>query len=59
MTITPREEDEFERMRLVTEIERDRLVIAQYEEHQAFYRGKVEYNRYKVGRLDERLGGGS
>jgi hypothetical protein len=59
MTTTPREEDEFERMRLVAEIERDRLLIAQYEEHQAFYRDRVEDNRYKLGRLDERLGGGS
>jgi hypothetical protein len=59
MTSTPSEEDEFERMRLVAEIERDRLLIAQYEEHQAFYRGRVEDNRYKLGRLDERLGGGS
>jgi hypothetical protein len=56
---TPRENDEFERMRLVAEIERDRLLIAQYEEHQAFYRDRVEDNRYELGRLDERLGGGS
>lgn len=42
MTTTPRENDEFERMRLVAQIERDRLLIAQYEEHQAFYRGRVE-----------------
>jgi hypothetical protein len=59
MTITPREKDEFERMRLVAEIEQHRLLIAQYEEHQAYYRGRVEGNRYKLGRLDERLGGGS
>ena len=59
MTITPRENDEFERMQLVAQIERDQLLIAQYEEHQAFYRGRAGDNRYKLGRLDERLGGGS
>jgi len=59
MTTTPRQDDEFERMRLVAQIERDRLLIAQYEEHQAFYRGRVEDSRYELGRLDERLGGGS
>jgi hypothetical protein len=59
MTITPREKDEFERMRLVAEVEHYRLLIAQYEEHQAYYRGRVEDNRYQLGRLDERLGEGS
>ena len=58
MTI-PKENDEVERMRLVAQIERDRLLIAQYEEHQAFYRGRVEDGRYELGRLDEQLGGGS
>lgn len=55
----PREEDHFERIRLVAQIDRDRLLIAQYEEHQAFYRNRVEDSRYELGRLDERLGGGS
>ncbi|MGH8573273.1 MAG: hypothetical protein ACREX8_11960 [Gammaproteobacteria bacterium] len=59
MTTTPREDDEFERMCLVAEIERYRLLIAQYEEHQTFYRGRIETNRYKLGRLDKRLGGES
>jgi hypothetical protein len=59
MTTTPREDDEFERIRLVAEIEHARLLIAQYDEHQAYYRGRVEDNRYQLGRLDERLGGGS
>ena len=49
-----RERDEFERMRLVAQIERDRALIAQYEEHQAFYRARVEDSRYELGRLDER-----
>ena len=37
---TPNERDEFERMRLVAQIERARDLIAQYEEHQEFYRPK-------------------
>jgi hypothetical protein len=59
MTTTPREDDEFERIRLAAEIEHARLLIVQYEEHQAYYRDKVEDNRYQLGRLDERLGGES
>jgi hypothetical protein len=54
---TPRERDEFERMRLTEQIERDRALVAQYELHQAFYRGRIEDNRYELGKLDERLGG--
>ena len=53
----PREQDEFERMRLIDQIERDRALIAMYEENQAFYRARVEESRYTLGRLDERLGG--
>jgi hypothetical protein len=59
MTNTPREKDEFKRIQLVAEIEHARLLIAQYEEHQAYYRGRVEDDRYQLGRLDERLGGES
>ena len=59
MTITPRENDEFKRMRLVSELERYRFLIAQYDEHQAFYRGRVVRDTYELGMLDERLGGGS
>ncbi|TDB96455.1 hypothetical protein E1091_09245 [Micromonospora fluostatini] len=54
---SPRERDEFERMRLVAQIERARDFIKQYEEHQEFYRQQVEDSRYELGRLDERLGG--
>jgi hypothetical protein len=52
-----REDDEFDRIRLAAQIERDRAMIAQYDEHQAFFRARVEDSRYKLGRLDERLGG--
>jgi hypothetical protein len=44
-------------MRLVAQIERDRALIVQYEENQAFYRARVEDSRYQLGRLDERLEG--
>ena len=56
---TPNEDDEFERIRLVARVERARMFIAQYEEHQEFYRRQVEDGRYELGRLDERLGGGT
>jgi|GEM_PF-4470778 len=59
MTDKARQDDEFERIRLIAQIERDRQLIAQYEEHQALYRCRVEDDRYELGRLDERLGGGS
>lgn len=52
-----KERDEFERMRLAAQIERARAFIAQYQEHQEFYRRQVEDSRYELGRLDERLGG--
>ncbi|MFY1689084.1 hypothetical protein [Plantactinospora sp. WMMB782] len=50
------EHDQFERIRLVEQVERDRMLVAQYEEHQALHRTRVENNRYELGRLDERLG---
>jgi hypothetical protein len=52
---TPNERDEFERMRLVAQIERARGLVARYEVHQEFYRRQVEDSRYELGRLDERL----
>ena len=52
-----REQDEFERIRLVAQIERARMFVAQYDEHQGFYRRQIEDDRYALGRLDERLGG--
>ena len=53
----PGEQDEFERIRLVAQIERARMLVAQYEEHQEFYRRQIEDSRYELGKLDERLGG--
>jgi ribosomal protein L15E len=55
----PKEEDEFVRIRLHEEIERARVLIGKYEEGLAFVRLKIEKNRYRIGRLDERLGGAS
>jgi hypothetical protein len=55
--ISPDEHDEFERIRLVAQIDRARGLIAKYEEHQEFYRRQVEDSRYELGRFDKRLGG--
>jgi hypothetical protein len=54
---TPREEDEFHRIELTARIERAHGFIAQYEEHQRYYRREVEDSRYELGKLDERLEG--
>ena len=53
------DDDEFERIRLVAQIERDRHLVRQYDQHQSFYRARIEDGRYELGRLDERLGGDS
>ncbi len=50
-------EDEFDRIRLHEQIEKDRRFVVMYEENLAFYRGRIEDSRYELGRLDERLGG--
>lgn len=51
----PGERDEFERIRITDRIERDRAMVRQYEEHLGFFRGRIEDNRYELGKLDERL----
>jgi len=56
---TPNERDEFDRIQLVSQIERERAIVAQYEEHLAFYRARIENRLYELGKLDERLGGES
>jgi hypothetical protein len=53
---TPKEADEFERMRLTAKIERARGFVAQYDEHQDFYHREIEDGLYELGKLDERLG---
>jgi hypothetical protein len=53
----PDEQGEFERIRLVAQIERARTLVTQYERHQEFYRRQIEDSRYELGRLGERLGG--
>jgi hypothetical protein len=57
--MTPREQDEFERMRLTAELERARGFVSQYQEHQEIYLRQIENNLYTLGQLDERLGGSS
>jgi len=54
---TPTEDDEWQRIRLTEQVERDRAILAQYTEHLAFYQTRIEEARYELGRLDERLGG--
>jgi hypothetical protein len=55
----PWEQDEFDRIKLHQDIERARAMLAQYETGMAHFRREIENWRYKLGRLDERLGGGS
>lgn len=50
--------DEFERIQLRRDQERARAMIRQYEEGLAFRRLRLEKDTYRLGRLDERLGGG-
>jgi hypothetical protein len=54
----PQEDAEFRRIELVSLLERERGFVAQYEQHLAFYRARIEERLYELGRLDERLGGG-
>jgi hypothetical protein len=51
-----RTKEEFERIQLHEKIAKRRLLLAQYEEGLAFARRKIEESRYRLGRLDERLG---
>jgi hypothetical protein len=51
-----REQDEFDRIKQHEREEKARRFIEQYEESQAYYRGWIEATRYRIGRLDERLG---
>jgi hypothetical protein len=52
----PRERDEFSRIELVSLIERERAIVAQYQEHLAYYATRLENRLYELGKLDERLG---
>jgi hypothetical protein len=51
-----RDRDEFERISLFADIERDRAMIERYEDGQAFFRTRIEDRKYRIGQLDERLG---
>ncbi len=53
---TSREDDEFERIRLAAQIEKDREIMARYDVHQGFFRNRIEDKVYELGRLDERSG---
>jgi hypothetical protein len=54
--MTTRDDDHFERIRLVAEIEKARIHIGQYEQGRAYFHQVIEDRRYKLGRLDERPG---
>ena len=49
--------DEFSRMKITAELIRFREMISQYEAGLAFRRQKVENYRYRLDRLDQKLGG--
>jgi hypothetical protein len=53
---TPDERDEFERIRSVAQIERARTLVAQYEEHQEFYRRQIEDSRYELSKTRRAVG---
>jgi hypothetical protein len=53
---SPRERDEFERIKLHQDIEKARQIVALYEDNQADYRNRIEEYMRDLGRLDERLG---
>ena len=55
--MTPKERDEFDRMRVSAEMERARAFVTQYEDHQRHFRRQIEEYAYELGKLDERLGG--
>ncbi|GID25218.1 hypothetical protein C8E87_3861 [Paractinoplanes brasiliensis] len=52
-----REDDEFERMRLVWRIEKDRKLIDDYRVNELFRIDKLLSSARRLGVLDERLGG--
>ncbi len=56
---TPRERDEFNRIELISQIEREKAIVTQYEKGLTFYRTRIESRMYELGKLDERLGGES
>jgi hypothetical protein len=56
---TPREDDEFRRIELMSHLERECGIVALYEQNLAFYRTRIEERLYELGKLDQRLGGES
>lgn len=55
----PRERDQFARIELLTKLQRDREIVAMYEENLAKLRQEIGMKLHKLGKLDERLGGDS
>ncbi|MGH3679539.1 MAG: hypothetical protein ACRDT2_04540 [Natronosporangium sp.] len=55
----PEERDQFARIELLTKLQRDREIVAMYEENLTELRKKIEQEVHILGKLDERLGGDS
>jgi hypothetical protein len=55
--VTPEQHEEFNfrRIQLVTQMERDRQLIATYRDNEQFYINRLVQAARKVGELDERL----
>jgi hypothetical protein len=51
-----RDEDEFERIQIVKEVDRARDIIEQYHGGLALYHKRIEASYEKIGRIAERLG---
>jgi hypothetical protein len=54
-----REKDEFDRFRLAARLDRDYELVEKYEEGMRYVWNDIADARYDLGKLDERLGGGS
>jgi hypothetical protein len=54
--MTPRESDQFKRIKITADIERFREIIVKYQEGMAEYRSLIEDGLYEIGGIDERLG---
>jgi hypothetical protein len=54
-----REKDEFDRIRLAAKLERNHELVEKYEEGMRYVWNEIANARYNLGKLDERLEGGS
>lgn len=52
----PREQDQFERIKLYGDVDKARHMLTMYRHHSDGYRQQIEELMRKIGRIDERLG---